>query len=62
MPRKRKPINKIKFSTLFNSYEESESHPRKAVKHRRKRGETNGYPTKNFLPNFKGPHIQFLED
>lgn len=62
MPKKRKPINKIKFSTLFNSYEESESHPRKAVRHRRKRGETNGYPTKNFLPNFKGPHIQYLED
>ena len=33
----------------------------KPVRHRRRRGDANGYPTKNFLPNFKGPHLQYLE-
>ena len=52
--KKRTQNHSIKFTTFFEG--ESEVQP-KRIKHRRKRGETNGYPTKNFLPNFKGPHL-----
>jgi hypothetical protein len=62
LPAKRKPIHKVRSLTLYyESDEESVSRPRKIVRHRRRRGEVNGYPTKNFLPNFKGPHLQYLE-
>jgi hypothetical protein len=47
----------IHYRDTSDDISSSETRVRKAVRHRRRRGETNGYPTKNFLPNFKGPHF-----
>ena len=62
MPRRRRIIIRVvQDSNHFDSPDEDEHRPRRRPRNRRRRGEANGYPTKNFLPNFKGPHIQFLE-
>ena len=61
---KRKTIFKINQLSYMEHFDDSNSseEARKTVRHRRKRGEAPGYPTKNFLPNAKGPHIKYLED
>lgn len=39
---------------------ESQSHSKKKKNGKGKNAKNKQYPTKNFLPNFKGPHLQFL--
>ena len=70
-PRKRRYALKSRKPRSYTSLEESDSEDesaserrtRKIRKIKRKRGEAlDGYPTKNFLPAFKTPHIQYLEN
>lgn len=60
----RKPRQYANFQESFSEEEESEENgrTRKTRKIKRKKGETkDSYPTKNFLPAFKGPHLLHLE-
>jgi hypothetical protein len=50
-----------RFQTV-NLYDSDESTPtRKLNRNKKRRGKKEGYPTKNFLANSKGPHIQTIE-
>jgi hypothetical protein len=55
VPTKSKKIYKEKRSTLLLPATAEGRRSRKG------KGPKTAYPTKNFLPNFKGPHISFLQ-
>lgn len=67
LPKKTKRISKMSKESEAESSSESDEDdyensrkPNRATRRKAKADKKSGYPTKNFLPNFKGPHLDYL--